>query len=493
MVGWQTAPAPVVEESRQQSAGVVVGEDQAADLEAQNCSATGPAEASKPKQDGSADSGPLLTLTAQQRRLRLRTTLAAMSLDAIPGLYVGSSPWVDFMNRTVPPGMSSWLAPGVTQPGVFMVTGLCLYFPLLAYLLRRKKLAVWMLGVLAMLGVAFPLSIGITAGGGGFWVQYLGAAVGGVGLVTAQFVEKIVAVQWWALTGEAAKGAAWMGGSVGVWSLVFTLLSAWLCNGFGLECAMYVLAGVIFLATLFPLWLAYTGELQAPPPDAMCTSAGRGQSQTVKGDDLAVCSLLRSLTFWQLAFHFTAFFFYGFGMKALLSPIFQTTYGVTYLQSAYLAAVVLVFYAAVRSGLPLLTRRLPLTPICTGLMAFSAVLYACFPAIVHSLPVWWLVVAKTLTGASFAGASTLRNLLALELYGAAGLADVLPLLEVGVGLGKFIGPVIGYFIYLADAAGEGKGGVNHSSYNPFFYACAVVAAADAVNLFVLHLRTRQQC
>lgn len=256
---------------------------------------------------------------------------------------------------------------------------------------------------------------------------------------------------------------------------------------------MYVLAGVIFLATLFPLWLAYTGELQAPPPDAMCTSAGHGQSQTVKGDDLAVCSLLRSLTFWQLAFHFTAFFFYGFGMKALLSPIFQTTYGVTYLQSAYLAAVVLVFYAVVRSGLPLLTRRLPLTPICTGLMACSAVLYACFPAIVHSLPVWWLVVAKTLTGASFAGASTLRNLLALELYGAAGLADVLPLLEVGVGLGKFIGPVIGYFIYLADAAGEGSGGVNHSSYNPFFYACAVVAAADAVNLFVLHLRTRQQC
>jgi len=185
-----------------------------------------------------------------------------------------------------------------------------------------------------------------------------------------------------------------------------------------------------------------------------------------------------------------SFFFFGFGIKQLLSPIFQVTYGVSYLESAYLAAVVLAIYAAVRSGLPLLTRRLPLAPVCMGLMSFSAVLYACFPAIVQFLPVWWLVLAKTLTGASFAGASTLRNLLALELYGATGLSDVLPLLEVGVGLGKFAGPITGYFIFLARAE-EDADGQDHGSYNPFFYACAVVAAADAANLLALHLRVRR--
>jgi len=497
MVGLQTMPAAAAEEPPRQTCNSVSGESWAEDLEARTCVATGPEAPSKPQHVCGGSTGLLPTLSAQQRRLRLKTTLAAMSLDAIPGLYVGSSTWVDFMNKTVPPGMSSWLAPGVTQPAVFIVTGLCIYFPLLAYLLRRKKMAVQTLGVLAMLGVAFPLSIAVTAGGGGFWVQYFGAALGGVGLVAAQFVEKIVAIQWWALTGESATGAAWMGGSVGVWSLAFTLGSAWLCHGLGLEYAMYILAVIIFLATLFPLWLAYTGELQAPLPETMCASAnsasvsGHGQGKAVERSAFAMRSLLCSLTFWQLAFHFMAFFFFGFGMKQLLSPIFQATYGVTYLESAYLAAVVLAIYAAVRSGLPLLTRRLPLTPVCAGLMAFSAILYACFPAIVRHLPVWWLLLAKTLTGASFAGASTLRNLLALELYGAAGLADVLPLLEVGVGVGKFVGPMAGYFIYLADTD-DGIGGGDHSSYNPFFYACAVVAAADAGNLLALHLRARRQ-
>lgn len=432
-------------------------------------------------------------LSAAQRRMRWKTTLAAMSLDAIPGIYVGSSPWVDFMNRTVPPGMSRWLAPGVTQPGIFMVTGLCLYFPLLGYLMRRKAITVRAMGVLAVLGTAFPLSIGITAAGGGFWVQYAGAAIGGFGLVAAQFIEKIVAIQWWALTGDAAKGATLMGGSVGLWSLAFTLLSAVLCDEFGLEVAMCWLACIIFLSTLYPLWLALRGELQAPEPEDMCkssiASASRdGGKEAPEAEAFSLSGALCSMSFWQLLFHFFATFFFGFGTKALLSPIFQVAYGVGYLESACLAAIVLAFYAAMRSGLPLMTRRLPLAPVCMGLAAFSAVLYACSPAIVRWLPVWWLVLAKTLSGASFAGLSTLRNLLALEMYGPTGLAHVLPLLEVGVGLGKLIGPVTGYYIYLTD---EEIGDSSHSAYNPFFYTCAAVAAVDALNLLALYVRTRR--
>jgi len=315
-------------------------------------------------------------------------------------------------------------------------------------------------------------------------VQYAGAAVGGAGLMAAQFVEKIVAIQWWALTGDAAKGAALLGCSVGVWSVAFTLLSADLCQRLGLENAMYFLAAVIFAASLFPLWLAGSGELQAPEPAEMPVP-----SQPLGGGvDFRVRDLLRSLSFWQLLFHFTAFFLFGFGQKALLSPIFQATYNVTYVQSARFAAAVIAIYAAVRGVLPLVTRRLPLLAVNVGLLAFSAVLYACFPAIVGSLPVCWLVAAKTLTGASFAGQSTLRNLLVLEVYGAADLANVLPLLEAGVGVGKSLGPLIGYYTYLADQeAGEGS----HAAYNPFFYACAAVAAADAINMMVLYSRTRR--
>lgn len=445
------------------------------------------------QQPGRAGKEGARVLSAEERRMRRNTTIAAMCLDAIPGLYVGSSPWLDFMNATVPPGMPRWLAPGVTQPAVFMTTGLCLYMPLLAHLLRRDVVTVRSLGFLAVLGMAFPLSIGLTAGGAGFWVQYAGAAVGGVGLVAAQFVEKIVAVQWWALTGDAAKGAAMMGCSVGLWSTAFTLLSAGLCEWCGLARTMCVLAGVIFLATLFPLWLACRGELEAPPADAMRSSAAAEAAQEgaqLGGarQEFSTRRTLCSLRFWQLLFHFTAIFFFGFGQKALLSPIFQTTYDVTYLQSAYFAAFVLAVYAAMRAGLPLLTRRLPLVPVNVGLLSLSAVLYACCPAVVRELPIAWLIAASTLTGASFAGTSTLRNLLALEMYGAADLANVLPLLEVGVGLGKFVGPVTGYYIYLADAEG---GDESHSAYDPFFYACAAVAALDAANMLLLHARSRR--
>lgn len=140
----------------------------------------------------------------------------------------------------------------------------------------------------------------------------------------------------------------------------------------------------------------------------------------------------------------------------------------------------LAIYAAMRAGLPLLTRRLPLVPVNVGLLSLSAVLYACCPAVVRELPIAWLIAASTLTGASFAGTSTLRNLLALEMYGAADLANVLPLLEVGVGLGKFVGPVTGYYIYLADAEG---GDESHSAYDPFFYACAAVVRSPRRLIF----------
>eukprot|EP00959_Pyramimonas_sp_CCMP1952_P134502 2814305-Pyramimonas_sp.AAC.1 len=41
-------------------------------------------------------------LSAEQQRLKWNATIAAMCLDATPGIYVGSSTWVDHMNKVVP-------------------------------------------------------------------------------------------------------------------------------------------------------------------------------------------------------------------------------------------------------------------------------------------------------------------------------------------------------------------------------------------------------
>merc|ERR1712137_288674 len=115
--------------------------------------------------------------------------------------------------------------------------------------------------------------------------------------------------------------------------------------------------------------------------------------------------ILSTLDFWQLALHTWAITAAGLGMKSLLAPIFHDTYATSYVESGYLAASSMALYTLVRCGLPLATRRLSLVPVFMSMLALSSVLYAVAPAVIHNLPVCWLLVLQTLTGASFAGQS----------------------------------------------------------------------------------------
>merc|ERR1719382_1696623 len=96
-------------------------------------------------------------------------------------------------------------------------------------------------------------------------------------------------------------------------------------------------------------------------------------------------------------------------------------------------------YRAARAGMPLLTHRLPIMGTYIVLFAISAVLYASAPCVIRSLPIGWLVILKTITGASFAAQTTLLNLLSLEMYGAANLGIVFPLVLAASGVAFLVG------------------------------------------------------
>jgi len=98
------------------------------------------------------------------------------------------------------------------------------------------------------------------------------------------------------------------------------------------------------------------------------------------------------------------------------------------------------------------------------------VIYALCPTIIANLPIGWLVVAKSVTGANFAGVAVLLNLLVLEVFGAADFATVYPYIGLATGLGFTTGPLTGYYLHMArtgDNGGEGS-----SDCNAFFlYVC----------------------
>jgi len=198
--------------------------------------------------------------------------------------------------------------------------------------------------------------------------------------------------------------------------------------------------------------------------------------------------MLLSFSFWQLFFHGVSFVFAGFVMKALLSLIFELSYNSSYLESSNLAAIGLVGFAVVRGILPYATRHLRLIPVCAGMTVVNTFLYALSPTIIAKLPVEWLVASKVITGASFAGLGILQNLLAVEVYGASEFAIVYPYISFGTGLGFAFGPFTGYSIYLTGS----NGGENESSraFDGFFYTCAIITAADFLNLLLLSKRAK---
>merc|ERR1712176_1034464 len=175
------------------------------------------------------------------------------------------------------------------------------------------------------------------------------------------------------------------------------------------------------------------------------------------------------MEFWQVAAFNFLVPFCGFGMKLLLTSVYQATYGISFLNSSLLATGSLVLFAAVRIVMPLISRLIPLMSVITTTLCITAILYASYPA----------VIANLSAGACFAGLNCLGPLLLLEVYSASDLPVVFAATGPARALGWGLGPVSGFFIHLAS---KDSGIAIQQSYNPFFYICAAMTFFAAFNV-----------
>jgi MFS family permease len=338
------------------------------------------------------------------------------------------------------------------------------------------------LPMLSMLSVSYTLLIGLSSTFKIFWLQYAGAVLASVGLGCALQIEKVVAVQWWAASGQGKRGKAIMGFGAGCWVCIFTLISALLLNSLGLAGAMYVLTGIIFMCGLPPLWLQCVGKFQAPPPQHQKQLTINDCSTSL----LTPAKVLRTLTFWQMFFNCVAITFTGLGMKALLSPIFVAAYNVSYLESAYLAAASVALFAAMRGLAPLLSGHISFLTLSTCLFLLDTVMFAINPTVVLRLPVGWLVLTKTITGAVFSALLVINVMVVLETFGPENFGRVYPLFSPGAALGYTVGPLVGYYTSLAGIE------TGRAVYNPFFYVCAAISGVACLNNLLLQRRLAWQ-
>jgi hypothetical protein len=190
--------------------------------------------------------------------LRWKNTIAFLCMSAPIAMYFGGSPLVFYMNDRA---KNEWLAPGVTQPALMNIIANGLILNLAGNFVQRLSARGIVLMSLACL--VNPALIAVSTYPGFETLQYLGAVVGAASFATAlQFRPAVM--QWWALDGRAAHGAAFIGFGLGLQFVAFTLIMAWLLPSLGLANAMYCVAGIFAALETYPIWLAIRGELGSP-------------------------------------------------------------------------------------------------------------------------------------------------------------------------------------------------------------------------------------
>lgn len=425
-------------------------------------------------------------LSRHERALRWKNSVASFCIFSVVSATFGSSPLVDSMNERASQTSEAmrWLAPGVTQPALLQICAQMIVMPLAGSVMKRlayKGIPIWCTSLLAALS---PISIGLSANTGQAWLQYVGAALAAPAFALGLEFEKVVVVQWWALDGKQCQGLAMQGGMVGLQVTLFSYLMGWACNNWGLAPAAYALGVIIIFFSLWPLWIAFRGEL-GPPPTDLAVRANKGKTSSAPRLQSTRKELAGTLSFWQVAFHLMSFPFAGFGMKLLLTAVFQAAYSVSFMTSANLATLTLVMYAIARAGFPLFASRVRLLPMMVVMLLLNAALYCSYPFIIQHLSIWWLMVAKTVAGASFAGLLCMQPLFLLEVFGPQDLAVAFASTAPARSLGFAFGPMVGYYTYLLSSQ---NGWTEQRAYDPFFYTCAALTVAAAMNVAVLHVR-----
>lgn len=274
---------------------------------------------------------------------------------------------------------------------------------------------------------------------------------------------------------------------MGAQIVFFSLVLGWSCNRYGLAFAGYLTALFIAASSLFPLWLAVNGELGSPPQENVSAAAVANRPHTtgVGGPPTRCKDLVRSSTFWQFFLHQSVVPFAGFGMKLLLTSVFQAAYGTSFLDAAYLATLSIVVFGLARALFPLLVKPGNLALILAAMNFLNALLYASNPAIIANLPIWCLVLSKTLAGACFAGMLCMNPLLLLEAYTPSELPIVFEILGLARCIGFGFGPLAGYYISILS---KESGTRDQDVYNSFFYTCAALAAIAGLNMATLYAR-----
>lgn len=130
--------------------------------------------------------------------MRWKSTWAALSLSGISGMFLGSSPLVEYINKAIPNNGNSFIAPGVLLPAVYVFVALGVLLPVFGHLLRAGTLSVGTLGAMTAFSLAYPLLIGIGADLSCLWLQFAGAAIGSLGYASVMQILQVVAIQWWA-------------------------------------------------------------------------------------------------------------------------------------------------------------------------------------------------------------------------------------------------------------------------------------------------------
>jgi hypothetical protein len=375
-----------------------------------------------------------------------------------------------------------WLAPGVTVPAVTQLVAQAIVMPFMGSLVKRLSLkGMWLTSFMGVLG---PLSIGISASTGVVWIQYLGAVLAAPAFVLGLEYEKVVVIQWWALDRKQRIGTSIQGGMVGAQTVLFSLVMGWSCYRFGLAPTAYFMAALFAMFSLYPLRLALSGELGPPSAELVHTAAGIRQPQGAMAG-LTRCQLFCSLTFWQMFLHNFIVPFTGFGMKLLLTSVFQVAYDTPFLASAKLATLSLVFFGVARVVFTLLVKSGHLMIIMTAMVLFNASLYASSPAIISNLPIWWLLASKTMAGVCFAGLLCMSPLLLLQAYTPSDLPVVFNAIGPARGLGFALGPLVGYYVHVVS---RWNGVAHRDTYNPFFYTSAALSVVAGLNMALLHAR-----
>lgn len=425
-------------------------------------------------------------LSRHERALRWKNSVASFCMFSVVSASFGASPIVDSMNQRAwqTSDAIGWLAPGVTQPALLQICTQMIVMPLAGSVMKRlayKGIPIWCTSLLAVLN---PISIGLSANTGQAWIQYVGAALAAPAFALGLEFEKVVVVQWWALDGKQCQGLAIQGGMVGLQVTLFSYIMGWACNNWGLAPAAYASGVIIFLFSLWPLWIALRGEL-GPPPADLAARARKDNTSCAPRRQSTRKELAGTLSFWQVSFHLMSFMFAGFGMKLLLTAVFQAAYSVSFMTSANLATLTLVTYVIARAGFPLIASRVRLLPMMVVMLVLNATLYGSYPLIIQHLSIWWLMVAKTIAGASFAGLLCMQPLLLLEVFGPQDLGVAFVSTAPARCLGFAFGPIVGYYTYLLSSQ---NGWSEQRAYDPFFYTCAALTAANAINIAVLHVR-----